>query len=188
VSVDPPVTASKAAWRRWAKAVRAGLPPDLSLHLADALRRWPPYREARCVLTYLAFGGEPDLSALHQDAGKTFLVTRTHLNPPRLTLHRLEGGLERHPFGFLHPPPDAPEVALDEVDLALVPGLAFDLRGARLGYGKGLYDRLLPGLSAPVPRVGVTAAALIVPGLPHDALDVPMTHLLSEVGVREVTR
>lgn len=183
----PPPDASKAAWRVWARRVRSGLDGAVvSAALVARLRAWPAYQRSSRVLSYLAFGSELDLSALHSDE-KTFLVTRTHHLPqPRLTLHRLEGGLERHPYGFWQPRPDAPEAAPTEVELVLVPGLAFDVRGGRLGYGQGFYDRLLAQVPAAVPRVGVTAAALVVPRLPQDSFDVPVTHLLSEEGLVEI--
>lgn len=120
-------------------------------------------------------------------AAKRFYVTRTWRAPRRLSLHRLEvERLERHPLGYLHPPADAPETDPGCIDLALVPGLAFDRAGGRLGYGLGYYDRLLPLLPPTTPRVGVALEALVVPVLPQEPRDVPMTALLTERGVRPV--
>ena len=71
----------------------------------------------------------------------------------------------------------------------LVPGSHPDRtarRGHRLGYGKGYFDRLLPTLRPDAQRVGVTFAALLVAALPATDHDVPMTHLATEEGVREV--
>ena len=68
----------------------------------------------------------------------------------------------------------------------LVPGLAFDRSGTRLGYGKGFYDRLLAEVPPGVPVVGVVPEGLIAGSLPRAPHDVPMTHLLSERGIYEV--
>ena len=175
---------SKTAWRHWAKPVRAALPtPELSRGVTEQLRAWPPYQRAQRVLSYLAFGSELDLSALHQDA-KTFYVTRTQ--PEELSVHVLGEGLERHPYGYLQPTPGSPRAETHTVDLALVPGLCYDRTGTRLGYGKGYYDRLLPNLRPDVPRVGVCPAALIVNSLPKDKYDVSMTQLASEWGIEGV--
>lgn len=171
---------TKVEWRRWAKATRAQLDiPRLSAAVIAQLGAWPPYRRAEHVLTYLAFGDELDLSGL---SGKHLYTTRT-AHGGALTVHALSGGLERHPYGFWQPGEDSPAVALARLELLLVPGLAFDPSGTRLGYGKGFYDRLLSGVGAGVPVVGVAPSRLIVPVLPREPHDVPMTHLLSETGV-----
>jgi len=134
------------------------------------------------VLTYLAFGDELELSGL---TGKHFYTTRTH-DDGTLSVHALSGGLARHPYGFRQPSGNSPAVALARLELILVPGLAFDLSGTRLGYGRGFYDRLLKDVREGVPVVGVAPARLIVPTLPREPHDVPMTHLLSETGVVNV--
>jgi 5-formyltetrahydrofolate cyclo-ligase len=176
---------TKAAWRAHAKRVRTTLDTAaLSQAVVAALRQSPLYQNARHVLSYAAFGDELSLSALLGD-DKQFYLTRTQLAPePRLSIHPYDPKrLVRHPYGFDEPAPDAPEVAPEVLELVLAPGLAFDRRGVRLGYGKGLYDRLLAHLSPTVPRVGVVAEALIAEVLPHEQHDVRMTHLASERGV-----
>ena len=146
------------------------------------LERHPLYRRAEHVLTYLAFGTELDLAGL---GGKHFYATRTGRDGT-LTVHALGGGLERHPYGFLEPPAGNPEIEIGRLDLLLVPGLAFDRSGTRLGYGKGFYDRLLADVPPGVPVVGVVPEGLIAGSLPRAPHDVPMTHLLSERGIYEV--
>ncbi len=169
----------KTEWRRWAKATRAPLDiAALSEEAVKQLERWPPYQRAEHVLIYLAFRDELDLSGLK---GKHFYTTRTH-DDGTLSVHALEGGLERHPYGFQQPAADSPVVGLERLELILVPGLAFDLSGNRLGYGKGFYDRLLQGVRAGGPVVGVAPSPLIVRALPAKPHDVRMTHLLSEKG------
>ncbi len=172
---------SKTEWRRWAKTNRSQLDTRaLSEHAVEQLGRWPSYTHAEHVLTYLAFGSELDLSGL---CDKHFYATRTQIDNT-LTIHNL-GKLERHPYGFLQPAASSPEVEPGRLELILVPGLAFDTSGTRLGYGKGFYDRLLAQVKN-IPTVGVVPSDLIVPVLPTDPHDVKMTHLLSEKGVLEV--
>ncbi len=72
------------------------------------------------------------------------------------------------------------------IEVALVPGLAFDGRGGRVGRGKGYYDRLLSGLSPSALRVGVTLHRLMTESVPYESYDVSMTHLITESGVFEV--
>jgi 5-formyltetrahydrofolate cyclo-ligase len=66
----------------------------------------------------------------------------------------------------------------------LLPALAFDERGFRLGYGGGFYDRLLADW--PVLTVGVTPEALVLSAVPREAHDVPVAYLATERGVRRV--
>lgn len=188
----PSPDAPKEAWRAWARRVRAEVvDAAVSGRVVAALRRWPGYLGAGHLLSYLAIGSEVDLSALEAD-DKRIYVTRTDLGRgraavgARLSLHLLERAhLERHGYGFLQPPAGAAEVEPSEIDLVLVPGLVFDRSGARLGYGKGLYDRLLPHFAAGVPVVGVTTEALLVERLPVEPHDRRVSHLLTERGVRE---
>lgn len=171
---------SKTEWRRWAKATRAQLDTAfLSKEAVKQLELWSPYRRAEHVLTYLAFGDELDLFGLK---GKHFYTTRTHKGGT-LSVHALKGGLERHPYGFWQPAANSPVVELERLELLLVPGLAFDRSGTRLGYGGGFYDRLLKGVRQGVPVVGIAPSQLIVPKLPAELHDVRMTHLLSENGI-----
>lgn len=190
----PAAGSAKSDWRVWAKAMRRKIEPtETGAAIAGGLLSSPLYESARHVLTYLAFAGEPDLAPLLADADKTFYTTRTEEataageGPAILTLHRLDpADLVLHRFGFLQPSPVAPMVAGDLIDLVLVPGLAFDLHGHRLGFGMGYYDRLLATLHADVPRIGVVPASLLVPRLPAEEHDVRMTHLATESGVMEV--
>lgn len=74
------------------------------------------------------------------------------------------------PFGIEEPHPSLPAAAFDEVAVVVVPGIAFDRRGYRLGYGGGYYDRFL--LAVPQARqVGFTYDALVVPELPREPHD-----------------
>ena len=183
----PSATSSKTQWRHWAKRVRSSLPlVSLSAEVSEKVRACPLYQKAQHVLTYSAFGSEMDLSSLQNDSAKTFYLTRTWELGQDLTLHHAKGELERHPYGYLQPTADVPRVPPTLLDLILVPGLCFDQQGTRLGYGGGFYDRLLPELREDVPRVGITVRELVVASLPGEALDIPMTHLATEVGVTRV--
>lgn len=196
----PSAHADKAQWRRWAHAQRDALRAADPAREADRraaahLRAWEPWRRARVALVYLAFGSELDplLDALAAPprgvsgaAGPLLATTRT---PPggrgTLSVHALTPEtLERHPYGFSQPRADAATLPLERIDVVLVPGLCFDERGTRLGYGRGYYDRLLPQLPRHARRLGVTLDALVVPQLPSEPHDARVDALLSESGVR----
>ena len=76
------------------------------------------------------------------------------------------------PTRALEPPPSAPSLPVHAIDLAVVPGVAFDARGGRLGRGRGHYDATLPLLRPDAARVGLAFDAQVVdrvPTEPHDA-------------------
>lgn len=185
----PEHDADKATWRRWARTRRAALDRDAwSAAVTAQLRTWPAFQRAEVVLLYRALAEEADLDALRQD-GKRLLVPRVRRSPRGLTLHALDPALLRPgAHGVEEPSERAPRVAPGCVDMALVPGLAFDRAGTRLGYGGGYFDRLLVELPAAAPRVGVTHTRLITPRLPRAAHDVAMSHLVHEAGVETVVR
>ncbi len=184
VTLQPIATDSKQVWRAWAKEVRSELHiREISQQVTEHLTSWSPFGNAEHILVYLAFGSEIDLAPLTEQE-KIFYVTRTWETDRNLTVHRLDGGLEPHPYGYLQPASTSSRVDPQEVDLALVPGLCFDRRGTRLGYGRGYYDRLLPKLHKDTPFIGVTTDALVVPELPKDLFDVPMTHLVTETSIK----
>lgn len=177
---EDPTFWDKGQWRAWARQHRQQLPDHsaaISAHLSQFLQDAGVQR----VLAYRALPGEPDVAALAHDF--ELLAPRARFRPtPRLTLHPWATATEPSRFGALQPPADAPEVSLDTVDAVLLPGLAFDAWGIRLGYGGGFYDRLLPAFHGLT--VGVIADALIVPELPAEDHDCPVAWLATESGIR----
>jgi len=81
-------------------------------------------------------------------------------------------------FGLREPRADAPQVALADIDVALVPGLAFDAAGYRVGYGGGYYDRLLADAPAKLLTIGLCFQETFYPAIPHDPHDSPVTRVL----------
>jgi 5-formyltetrahydrofolate cyclo-ligase len=140
-----------------------------SAALCRRLAAWPVLREARAVLTYLAFRNETDLSALFD------LLPHVEWAVPRIQGQRLlvhpydPARLVRHRFGMLEPAPDLPVIEPGTLDVVLVPGVAFDRQGGRLGFGGGYYDRFLP--TTPALRVAATYDECLREALPCAAHD-----------------
>lgn len=178
----PPLHASKPEWRQWAQRQRAAqldVSAAIALHTAALLRQLG----AAHVLAYHALPGEPDLSALQRDF--RLLTTRARVRPERrLTVHEWSAASEISPLGVRQPPSNTPQIPVSEVDAAVLPALAFDRTGFRLGYGGGFYDRFLAGFSGPT--IGVTHSALLLDELPHEAHDVPLHWLVTEQGTVQV--
>ena len=179
---------SKTKLRQWVFAKKADLDVKLtSTNIVQHLQSWDTFVSAKHILSYMAFGTEINLADLHQRPDKCFYITRTHRKPhPHLSIHKLTEELERHPFGYQQPTIDAPTVAPEHIDLVLVPGLAFDPTGSRLGYGMGYYDRLLKLMPKAV-KLAITAEMFVLSELPQEQFDIKMTHLVTETGIRNVS-
>ena len=179
----PSRTLSKREWRRAIVEAIAGLDPSdrrsQEASLAQALPGLPGWHEARIVLLYVsAFPEEVPtgpLLAMAYDAGKRVILPRVDRRERRLRLHAvIDPVRELAPgvLGILEPHPSLPETSADSVDWALVPGLAFDDRGYRLGRGAGHYDRLLPTMRPDAVCWSLCLGCQLVPRLPVEPHDV----------------
>lgn len=160
---------------------------DESIAVMQRLRTMPELARARRVCVFLAMPGEVDLAALEADVDDAHWVTTRTGDGPLLTVHDLAAPRERHRFGFEQPVTDTPRIAADTIDLWLVPGLAFDLRGNRLGNGAGYYDRLLATAHPAATFVGITLERRLFDGLPHEAHDRRMHVVVTEARTIRVT-
>jgi 5-formyltetrahydrofolate cyclo-ligase len=160
--------------------------PEDSAAITTTVREVLRRHKWRTVLTFLAMPGEVDLGDLRSDPELTLAVTRTPRTGP-LTIHALEEPLERHPFGYLQPRPDADLVAPDGIEVVLVPGLLFARDGGRLGHGKGYYDKLLSSFHPRPYLIGATVDRRVVDRLPMTHHDVWMDALATETGLVEVS-
>ena len=138
--------------------------------LCQRLAAWSVLRQAQTVLTYLAFRNEVALSDLFDLLPQIHWVVPRIIEGQRMMLHSYDPAhLVRHRFGMLEPAPNLPVVDPAILDVVLVPGVAFDPSGGRLGFGGGYYDRFL--LATPALRVGVTHDGCLADELPcgeHD--------------------
>jgi 5-formyltetrahydrofolate cyclo-ligase len=92
-------------------------------------------------------------------------------------------------FDVPEPPDDRAPLELGAGDVAIVPGVAFDARGNRLGRGKGYYDRALSGTGRSRPHlIGACFALQIVSSVPHDSRDHPMDAIVTETSLCWVER
>ena len=89
--------------------------------------------------------------------------------------------LEMCAYGFAAPPADAPDVDVDSGLLIVVPALAVDLAGYRLGYGKGFYDRMLSRMAPPATSIAVAYDFQVLADLPTTTGDQPVDMVLTDV-------
>ncbi len=148
---------------------------------------WPEYRQAKTVMLYLAMADEPQTAALVEDAwksGKQVAVPLMGAAYGIMEAAALDGWDELVAGRLGLKMPDPAKCRLIEpsaLDLIVVPGVAFDAAGGRLGMGAGYYDRFLPKAGQAC-RLGLAWSLQVVTAVPVDEYDVRMDYLLTENG------
>ena len=172
---------SKKSVRAHYKKIRDSLSGARRFKAARELALRAPYHQASLVLSFASIQSEIDTTPLNQalvHAGKLVLPA---LCDGALHLYHV-GSLEdlaEGEFGIPTPDPNASTpVSLDAIDLALVPGLAFDKRGHRTGYGKGHYDQLLKE-ARNLSTIGICFKEQLADLLPEDPWDIPVDDVLA---------
>ena len=181
------LSSRKAAQRKALRAVRRAVPPverrraaqAAARHLARACRRW----QARHVALYLGIPEELDTQPLIAALRGARLYAPRVGRDGALRFARLAPPLRRNRYGIREP---AALRCPPRLDLIVLPLVAFDAQGRRLGMGGGYYDRLLARARAfrrPL-RVGFGFAAQEVAAVPAGARDVRLDAVVTERGVR----
>lgn len=143
------------------------------------LRIWDAWVAARTVCAFSALPSEPNVLTPWPD-GKKMILPR--VVGAQVHLHIVDSSevLVTGSFGILEPPPSAP-FAQAKADIILVPGLAFDRSGMRLGRGGGFYDRLLTDFEGL--RVGVCFEESVLERIPAEHHDARMDFLMTPGGI-----
>ncbi len=144
----------------------------------------PAFSTARTLMLYASMRDEVPTHTLIErllSAGRRVALPIVRRGDKTLTLSCLSSLDDLRPaqFGVPEPMPHTRQVCTpSSVEVALIPGLAFDMQGHRLGHGLGYYDRFLPSLSCP--KIGLAYDVQIAPRLPREAHDHPVDYIVSE--------
>lgn len=168
--------------------------PHRSRLIVERILNLPEYEAAALVSAFVGVGTEVETLPLIETAlarGKRVAVPWVDGRILRLFDLGSVGELSPAPFGLLEPPPDlradpAREVNPDDVDLFVVPGVAFDREGGRLGHGRGYYDGLLARARAEAPFVAAAFECQLVERVPMTPRDVPVDMIATERTLRRV--
>ncbi len=181
---------AKAALRRAVLRRRAALPEEeralLSGRIVATILNLPTYKNADVVLAYASFGTELQTDELLWrvlNDGKVLVLPRVEGSALGLyEVQDLTSDLAPGTWGIREPEPDrCPAVDRGGVGFALIPGVAFDRGGRRLGYGGGFYDRLLAGgLPDGTPLVSGAFEVQILDEVPTDPHDAPVDVVVTE--------
>lgn len=174
----------RAEYKRRRAAIPAGEHERLGALVHERLLDDPALKKAATVYSYLAFGREVPTAAVLRDlleSGKRVLIPPADRHADPLVHAEL---LQPSMQAAAESPVTA--VALDvpfhpgQVDVFLVPGIVWDLRGYRVGFGGGFFDRLLAAGRQDAVKIGLAFEEQILPVLPEDPWDIPVDRLVTE--------
>ena len=178
----------KAALRREIRARVAQLPPAARVAAAGQLCQrvveWSVWREARTVLLTWSLPDELAVTCLIEAAladGKHVALPGFDPRSDSYVARRMKhhgSDLAAGRYGVMEPRPECPEVPFAALDLMLVPGVAFDPAGNRLGRGRGFYDRML-ALTTVAVSCGIGFDEQIVSEVPVEPHDVKLHYVLT---------
>lgn len=159
-------------------------------HVFDVLMQCSYFLKAKSILFYYSHNNEVDLMRAMKYAlahNKRALLPRIDPQDNQLYLHQIENvdnNLEQGRYGIMQPREKCPMVSPNNVDVFLIPGIAFDARGMRLGYGQGYYDCLFEGVQAGKGcKIGVAYPWQIVDEIPRENHDILLDFILTEKGI-----
>lgn len=144
------------------------------------------FKNAKMIMFYASFAGEVYTYKMIKEAikkGKKVSLPFIVMDKKRLVpraIKNTRGSLEKGPFGIPQPRLDCSQiVSKKDLDLVIVPGLAFSRLGFRLGRGLGFYDRFLKDLSNKTCTVGACFNFQIVSSVPHSSKDLTVKKVIS---------
>lgn len=150
------------------------------------------WKESQTILLYVALSWELETKFLIQHAweiGKTIVLPQ--VSGEHLLLHKVASEQELKLGSFNIHEPDGSvceQILLKEIDLMIVPGMAFDSTGRRLGKGKGYYDRLLAAPERRARAGGLFFSEQEVPLLLHEDHDVELDFIVTEKGFLDFSK
>lgn len=135
------------------------------------------YKEAKNIFIFVSYKTEVDTHKIIKKAlehGKTICVPKVISKKDGMYGAKINKFSDLKPgkYGILEPGIENEKVKEQDIDLVLVPGAVFDMKGGRIGYGGGFYDRFLVKLREGVPKIAIAYNVQIIDKVPMDELDV----------------
>ncbi len=168
---------------------------DASKRIKDTLFSLPEFKDAKSIHFFVSFGSEVVTSEMIKDAikmGKSVVVPFVDREKKELRLSELKDffkELEAGYWGILEPKKEYRRVAsIDDVDLMVMPGIAFDGKGHRLGYGMAFYDKLLAAKKRNMPLVAIAFDMQVVDDVPCEGHDILIDKIVTEKRVVDVKK
>jgi 5-formyltetrahydrofolate cyclo-ligase len=151
--------------------------------IKDKLFRTPVFKKAKIVMFYISFDGEVNTQDMIKEAHRLGKIVAVPVcKRQRITIRpcvlQNKAELKKGPYGICEPAVKK-YIKLEDLDLVLVPGIAFDKKGNRLGRGKGCYDYFLKRVTRDTASIGLAFDFQILPYLPATTTDVKIGKVVS---------
>lgn len=159
-----------------------------SYSIIDTLHNTSYYKNAKTIMTFISFGAEVDTHDFIKQSiknNKRIVVPITLPETKQLKLSEVLdfGELETGYYDILTPKKEFIRyVDPSEVDLIIVPGVAFDREGYRIGYGGGYYDRFLSKLGH-IPKISLAFDMQLIDKVPREDFDIPVDYIITETQI-----
>lgn len=160
---------------------------EKSFKIAQHLRRLDVFNKSRTLALYSPIKNEVDTKAIFNfaiESDKLVFFPRTENKSINFYLVRNLNELQPGKFKIMEPPLTSQSIPLEKIDLFLLPGVAFDRFGFRLGYGHGYYDRVICKVKAVL--VGLAYKFQVVDDIHHTENDIKVHMIVTEEGVINV--
>jgi 5-formyltetrahydrofolate cyclo-ligase len=156
--------------------------------IIEQIEKLPEFQQAKSVLMYIAIHGEVDLTQLFEKykEEKKFVLPRVNRQNNEMDLYHITSleDLEKGTFSIPEPKTELEKIPMEQLGLAIIPGVAFALNGHRIGYGGGFYDRLLKKLSCA--KIGVAYEFQIVENIQGEEHDSTVDTIITESQTHKV--
>ena len=146
------------------------------------------FKDAKSIFIYVSFDGEIDTHSIINYAlkeGKIVCVPKIFTKAEGMHLMKIDSFSSLTPgyYGILEPPADSEEMSPEDIDLIIMPGVAFDENGGRVGYGGGFYDRLLAGSNIQSTKIALAYRFQVFDKVPSDKWDERVDMIITEEGI-----
>ena len=162
---------------------------DMDKKIVDKFYESKYYKEAKNIFIYISYDSEINTKEIINKAlidNKRVYVPRTEFKTrlmDAVEITSLDNLIESE-YGILEPAMEEPHIEPDELDLIVVPGVAFDRNGGRMGYGAGFYDRYFKQISKDnmkkVIKLALAYDFQILEKIPMNEQDVPVNYIITE--------
>jgi len=153
--------------------------------IKEKLKETEDYKKSTNIFIYIGFGSEINTAKYIEEflkEGKKVFVPRTNMVIKTMEAVEITSlkELERNKFGILEPAKDMEAIDKNTLDLIIMPGVAFDIKRGRIGYGGGYYDKYMEAIDLSIPKIALAYELQIIDKVPKEDHDILPDSIITE--------